>query len=365
MLEPPEVQALLTKIRRNGVPLSEYAGMKPLYGIKTGFNEAFLIDTPTRDRLVAEDSGCAEIIKPYLRGQDIERWYTPWAGLWMIVLKSSADHPWPWADGGASAEALFQSSLPSLWAHMDAYRGSLCTRQDRGRYWWELRACDYYDAFVGSKIVYQEIQFHSRYAIDTSEALSNNKTFLLARPDQWLLAILNSPIAWWHNWRFLPHMKDEALTPKADLMEHFPVVPTSIGVAAVAEQHAERLAASHRAIHEARRGLHHWYRAEHGIEKPSQRLADPLDLSADAFIAEIRKARGARKPLSAAAVKAVRDEWGHTIRPSQALLAESERLERDLSDLVNAAYGLAREDVKLLWETAPPRMPPGKPAWLA
>ena len=75
----------MDKIRRAGVPLEEYAGVSPQYGIKTGYNEAFLIDTPTRDALVAADPNCAEIIKPYLRGQDIERWYAPWRGLWMIV----------------------------------------------------------------------------------------------------------------------------------------------------------------------------------------------------------------------------------------------------------------------------------------
>ena len=45
-----------------------------MYGIKTGFNEAFLIDTATRDRLVAADPASAEIIKPYLRVQDVQRW---------------------------------------------------------------------------------------------------------------------------------------------------------------------------------------------------------------------------------------------------------------------------------------------------
>ena len=84
-LDPPEVAALMDKIRRAGVPLKEYAGVSPHYGIKTGFNEAFLIDTPTRNALVAADPKCAEIIKPYLRGQDIERWYAPWENLWMIL----------------------------------------------------------------------------------------------------------------------------------------------------------------------------------------------------------------------------------------------------------------------------------------
>jgi hypothetical protein len=61
-LEPPDVVALLKKIRNNGLPLRECTGLKPLYGIKTGFNEAFLINSVTRDRLIGEDSKCANII---------------------------------------------------------------------------------------------------------------------------------------------------------------------------------------------------------------------------------------------------------------------------------------------------------------
>ncbi len=47
---------LLEKIERNGVPLKDYAGVKPLYGIKTGLNEAFLIDTEKRNKLVQDRS---------------------------------------------------------------------------------------------------------------------------------------------------------------------------------------------------------------------------------------------------------------------------------------------------------------------
>ncbi len=44
-------------------------------------------------------------------------------------------------------------------------------------------------------------------------------------------------------------------------------------------------------------------------------------------------------------------------------LAETEAmaLENQLSDLVNAAYGLTPEEVKLMWDTAPPRMPIPRP----
>lgn len=56
VLEPKPVMDLLEKIRRNGVPLAEYAGSKPSYGIKTGFNEAFLIGNAKRDVRIPEHS---------------------------------------------------------------------------------------------------------------------------------------------------------------------------------------------------------------------------------------------------------------------------------------------------------------------
>jgi len=43
--------------------------------------------------------------------------------------------------------------------------------------------------------------------------------------------------------------------------------------------------------------------------------------------------------------------------PDHALAAEALTLEHEVSDLVNAAYGLTPEEVALMWQTAPPRMP--------
>lgn len=108
-LEPKPVMDLLDKIRSAGVPLVEYAGVKPLYGIKTGFNEAFLIDTSTRDRLVAADPANGEIIKPYLRGQDVQRWSAPWTGLHMIFARRGID----------------MSRYPAVLAYLSKFRSQL------------------------------------------------------------------------------------------------------------------------------------------------------------------------------------------------------------------------------------------------
>ena len=75
---------LREKIERMGKPLKEW-DVKMYRGVLTGLNEAFIIDTATRDRLVAEDPKSAEILKPILRGRDIKRYSYEWAGLWLIA----------------------------------------------------------------------------------------------------------------------------------------------------------------------------------------------------------------------------------------------------------------------------------------
>ena len=105
---------------------------------------------------------------------------------------------------------MFQQTYPSIYDHMKPLEASLRNRQDKGRFWWELRSCAYWSAFDKPKIVYQEIQFHPSYALDTTGRYGNNKTFFVNGADLFLLCVLNSPLMWWHNWRYLPHMKDEA-----------------------------------------------------------------------------------------------------------------------------------------------------------
>ena len=68
------VQQLLEKIKCKGTPLGEYVNGKIFeLGIKTGLNEAFVIDEKTKNRLIDEDPKSAEIIKPFLAGRDIKR----------------------------------------------------------------------------------------------------------------------------------------------------------------------------------------------------------------------------------------------------------------------------------------------------
>lgn len=361
-LESPAVEDLMYKIKTTSTPLTEFLGNKPYCGIKTGLNEAFLIDGNTRNQLVKADPSCTELIKPYLRGQDIKRWNPDWQDLWMILLKSSVNHRWAWSDFRDEAEDIFSRTFSSIYLHLKPLEDALRKRQDKGRYWWELRPCVYYDLFENPKFTYQEIQFHPSYSYDANGCYTNNKVFILSGNSLYTLAVLNSPLIWWYTWRYLPHMKDEALTPKAELLEYLPIAPPNDEIRSEVEPIVSRLIEITKANQESYRDVLDWLRMEQNINKPGQKLESFAALDCDGFIQAIK----ARKPkeansLSPKALKEIRDVYNDYAPNIQGRQAEALTLENRLSDLVNQAYGLTPEEIDLMWKSAPPRMPIPRP----
>jgi hypothetical protein len=78
------LNAIHTKMPHIGKPVWN---IEINYGIKTGYNEAFIIDQAKRDELVAADPKSAEIIRPILRGRDVRAWVPVWNGLYLYPFK--------------------------------------------------------------------------------------------------------------------------------------------------------------------------------------------------------------------------------------------------------------------------------------
>ena len=234
-------------------------------------------------------------------------------------------------------------------------------RQDQGRFWWELRACAYWGELSKPRITYQDITWTASFCLTAGEYLSNNTTYFLPTQDAWLLSILNAPIGWWLAWRSAQHGKDEALRYFTSFMESYPIPRPTEAAAEACRKAVDRLTEIARSQSEATRDLLDWLKSEHTVGDPSQKLQSALDLDAESFVTEVRKLRGKKNPLSLAAHRSLKDEHTRTILPAQALAREALALERKISDLVNEAYLLSPDDVGLMWETAPPRMPNARP----
>jgi hypothetical protein len=357
VLETKPVMALFDKIFAAGPSLREYIGSSPLAGIKTGFNKAFVVDSVTRDALIAGDPACANTVQPFLRGQDVKRWLCNKSGLYMIAMKSSADHAWPWADRGDTAEQTFRATFPTLYAHFKRFEKELRRREDQGRYWWELRPSQNYRHFEGEYIAYQDIAYHSAFALSSS-ALPEMTAFCLPKADDhFLLAVLNSPLMWHLLSRITLHGKDEALRLKTDKMETIPISTPSEQTRATIYQITPRLRALSSRRIEVNAVIAGWLQHTLELKQDIWRSTDITMFDVDGFIATVANALPKKRKLTAAEIAELKREHAVTVEPARQARARIFALESKLSDLVNETYGLTLEEVQLMWRTAPPRMP--------
>jgi len=182
----------LDKLKTKGVPLGEYVEGKIYRGVLTGLNEAFVITPEKRDELIAADPKSEELIKPFLAGKDIKRYCAFNPNKFIILIPKGFTHtkshfsksPWDW----------FQAEYPSIAFHLASFQKKAEKRWDKGDYWWELRACDYYDEFEKRKILIPAITNRANYTFDIKGHYSNDKTSIIPTAELYLLGLLNSRI---------------------------------------------------------------------------------------------------------------------------------------------------------------------------
>jgi hypothetical protein len=232
---------------------------------------------------------------------------------------------------------------------------ALRKREDQGMFWWELRSCDYYDKFEELKIVYQDIQFHSWFALEREGCYLNNTSYFLPNGDLYLLALLNSSLMWWFNHRYLPHGKDEALRAFTFLIESLPISTALPANRAKIEACASRLIELAKSFAQKRVSFLQWVAHETGIIKVPTTLESPWQLQEEEFLAVLKKA-GLKHP-SPATLQHLTRTFESESAGLRANRADALRLERELDELILKVYKLAPDEIALLRQTAPPRSP--------
>ncbi len=357
-LEPAAVDDLMRKIVNEKLQLSKFAGTESFRGVTTGLNEAFLIDQSTRDNLLNTDPKSDEILRPYMRGQDLERWSSNWQGLWMIFARRGID-----IENYPAVKAYLEQFRERLEPKPKDWKGGKWPGRKLGPYaWYEIQdSTEYWREFEKPKLVYPEITWRLQWSFDDQATLCSNTAYFLPSNDFWILSVLNSPLAWWYSWRTALHGKDEALRFIGVFVNQFPIATPSDGTRENCETTVGRLIQIQTELQSTTATLLDWLRVEFDIAKPTRKLLAVLELDGEELVKEVRKVRGKKNPLSAVGLKALREEHAQTIEPAQALAREAVTLEHRLSDLVNQAYGLTPEEIDLMWKTAPPRMPISPP----
>ena len=211
------------KIEKIGTPLKDW-DIRINYGIKTGFNEAFIIDGSKRKELIDEDPKSAEIIRPILRGRDIKRYDYDFADLYLINTHNGVKEK--------GVKRIKIDNYPSIKKHLDQYYPQLEKRADKGETPYNLRNCAYMEEFYKQKIAWASVG-ETLYSLipENTYLLDTNYFFSIEKKQIYLLAILNSKlITYWINSEDTPIGKGGAYRHYKYNLEKLPIIilPTDI-----------------------------------------------------------------------------------------------------------------------------------------
>ena len=188
ILSPIE-QSIKRKIEAVGTPLRDW-DIQINYGIKTGFNDAFIISTEKRNEILSncktedERKRTAELIRPILRGRDIKRYGYVDNGLYLINTHNGIRGRIP---------RINIEDYPAVKAHLDQYWDKIAIRADKGDTPYNLRNCAYLEDFSRPKIIWKRIGSILRFSFDNKGCLGLDSTcFATGEHIEFLCCVLNS-----------------------------------------------------------------------------------------------------------------------------------------------------------------------------
>jgi type I restriction-modification system DNA methylase subunit len=251
-----------SRMEASGNRLQDLIPSPPMMGIKTGLNEAFVIDDATRRRLIAQHPRSKDLIKPFLAGDDIRRYEVHFRGAHLIYTPRNVNI----------------NRYPAIENHLSQYKSKLKNRATQQE-WFELQQpqAAYVPFFEGSKIVYAQIMMEPRFWLDTTGYYMNQKCYFISSSDWYILAVLNSaPV-----WEYLKAMsvafgdpdKRGRLEPRIDHVSSIPIpdAPSS------ERENVTGLAREAQGLHTARRRRVEQFLRDAGTSPAASTSRNPLE----------------------------------------------------------------------------------------
>ena len=188
------------------------------YGIKTGFNEAFIIDEETKNKLILEDKKSKEIIKPLLRGRDIKRYSYDFKNLYLINTHNGIKEK--------NILPIDINKYSAIKKHLDKYYSDLEVRQDKGITPYNLRNCAYLEEFDKPKIIYAETTISPNFYYDNENFIAEKTNFIMTGENlKYIMAVLSSKLGFYIFYNFYSEITlgDVGFQYRKSSLEEFPI----------------------------------------------------------------------------------------------------------------------------------------------
>ena len=206
-LESSEVLELLQRFREAGPPLGEYIKEPPYFGIETVPTEVFVVDSATRDELIAAHSSSVDILKPFLQGPDIRRWHVEAQDQWLIF----------------TYRGIEINVYPAILKYLEKYK-ELLSERGAEQEWYELQfSLDEAERFAQPKLVCPNLYNAQTFAVETEGFYCGYTCYVIPTDETWLCGLLNTlPVEWFYS-QASKQLDGGKLEARSDYIKQIPV----------------------------------------------------------------------------------------------------------------------------------------------
>jgi hypothetical protein len=172
---------LREQMDRVGIPMGDFVSGQFFRGVVSGFNEAFMIDAKTKERLIKEDKKSKELLKPLVRGDDVRRFEIHYRGSYYIFVEWQCQI----------------EKFTAIYDYLKGFKKGLASRPEvkEGRFPWYAMSrygAEFAHLYERPKILYPEIGKEARFTFDDAGYYGADTTHFVAKNDWYLLGVLNS-----------------------------------------------------------------------------------------------------------------------------------------------------------------------------
>lgn len=341
----PEVLDLRDKINSKGIKLKEIANLNIYYGIKTGLNEAFVINEKTKNQLIHTYPQSIKIIKPLLRGKDIKRWKINYEQLYVILIK--------YGDG----KYLEDSKNPFI-SYFKKYEKKLKNRaqvKNGQHHWLELDnnpSVNYLHKFEKEKLIYPNLASSLFAVYDKDNFYTNQKCFIISSNNldlKFLSCLISSKVA---NFIFKllgTPLQGNYFDLNKKYVEQIPIYHATPEQQAPLIEKADLMLQLNKDLQDEINSFQGWLQRTFKIEKLSKKLEKYYKLNFEDFLKEVKKKKVDVKPRKTQEL--LENEFNESLAVINPLLQKIEETDREIDEMVYDLYGLTDEEREIVEES--------------
>jgi len=325
---------LIEKLKSKSNQLGEFVSKKIFYGIKTGKNEAFIINEEKKEELIKLNPKNSERIKILATGKEIKRNSFNFQNKYLLFTGFNDDIP---------------KLYPDIQVELDKYKEALIKRYDQGENYWNLRACAYYKEMQQPKIIYPRINSKGNFYLDEKGdvfLLDNN--FFISTNSKSLLALLNSKLIFFYLKNICTTLQGGFYDFRRDKITTIPISNNINKIDNALSHLSENLIVATNESSSLISKFQRTLKRKFELEKLSKKLQNWYLLPFADFVKELKKKK---IKLSLQQEAAWEDYFLTEQQKATTLKQQIETTDKEIDAMVYELYGVTKEEIKIVEES--------------